>query len=62
MVLSVLAEIAALFDAERLFFNSSAVKKRTVIPVVGEIFFVLLNKEAIACAHVSNQCSAACCL
>lgn len=42
-------------SSERLFFDSSAVKKRTVIPVVGETLLVLLNKEATACAHVNVQ-------
>ena len=55
MVLSVYSRrIAALFDAERLFLDSSAVKKRTFIPVVGDIILTLF-KEATACVY-----SAAC--
>lgn len=51
------AQIAALFDAERIFLDSSAVKERTFIPVVGEIpVCVLFSKEL----HGPVECSRAC--
>ena len=50
------AEEQLLFDAERLFLDSSAVKKRTFIPVVGEILTIRCSKKLL---HVSNLYSAA---
>ena len=55
-VVCLFSQNSSSFDAESLFLDSSAVKKRTFIPVVGEILIIRCSKKLL---HVSNLYSAA---